>query len=180
MKQSLPLRAMTADALTLSRLAAAALILWVGWKQGAASLPWVILILSAAWISDGIDGAFARRASVPTLLRRLDYAVDVSLAWATFIYLGLAGYLSYTFIVLYTILAAAAFLWFRRKAVLVLFMRGVDVLVAIIALRFAFLYTLPMIVWLLGLAYVMRVRLRQGVRRWWRDLTSLFSLLPLA
>jgi len=175
MKQSLPLRAMTADALTLFRLATAALILWLGWKQEAAAWPAVVLIITAGWISDGIDGAFARRARVPTLLRRLDYPVDVILAWATFIYLGLAGYLSYTFIVLYTILAAAAFLWFRRKAVLVLFMRGVDILTAVMALRFAFVYSLPMIVWLLGLAYVLRARLRRDLRRWLHDLASLRS-----
>ena len=167
------LRAFVTDALTLSRLVAAAAILWLGWSVGRAAFPTAILLATAGWMTDGVDGFIARRSHCQTRLGALDYPIDVSLTWASFIFIALAGFIAIRAMLVYTLLAALATLWFRRKAVLVLFMRGVDLTVLYFALRYALLYTLPLIIWLIFLAWLHRQRLRTGTSQWLRELRAL-------
>ena len=165
--------ALLADALTLFRLGAAFVILWLGWRYGAAALPAAILIATAGWISDGIDGSLARRTTHPTRLKNWDYPVDTILTWAILLFLGLADFLPWLIVFAYTAVAAIAVLWLRRKAVLVLFMRGIDIIAVAIALRYALPYALPLLAWLLGLGYVTRRNFRQRLERWKRELAAL-------
>ncbi|HEY81270.1 MAG TPA: CDP-alcohol phosphatidyltransferase family protein [Anaerolineae bacterium] len=168
------LKAFITDALTLSRLVAAAAILWLGWTVGRAAFPKAILLATAGWITDAVDGYIARRSHCQTRLGILDYPIDASLAWASFIFIALAGFISIRAMLLYTLFATLVTLWFRRKAVLVLFMRGVDLTVFYFALRDAFLYTLPLLIWLIFLAWLHRQRLRTETPQWLRELRALF------
>jgi phosphatidylglycerophosphate synthase len=168
------LTAFLTDALTLSRLGIAGLILWLGWTAGRAAFPEAILLVTLGWITDAADGFIARHSECPTRLGTLDYPIDASLTWASFIFIALAGFIPPAFVGAYTLLAAAVTLWFRRKAVLVLFMRGVDLIVFYFAVRYELIYTLPLLVWLLFLAWFHRARLRRDVPRWLRELSELF------
>ena len=168
--------ALLADALSILRLVLALVILWLGWTQGRAVLPQVILLATAGWISDGIDGGLARRSACPTRLGRFDYPLDVLLTWSEFIYAALAGFISPIFLVAYSVLAIGVSLWFRRKAVLVLFMRGIDGIVLYLALSYAPLYVLPLLLWLLILGIVYRDRVRTGIPRWLHELAVILHL----
>jgi phosphatidylglycerophosphate synthase len=170
------LTALLADALSVFRLGVALSILWLGWTGGRAMLPTVVLLASAGWISDSIDGPLARRSPCATKLGAFDYPLDVTLTWAEFIYAAMAGFLSFPFVLGYTAVALAFTLWFRRKAVLVLFMRGIDIMALTIVLQHAPLYLLPLFFWLIVLAYVHRERVRHGIPRWFNELAYLFHL----
>ena len=166
------LTAFVTDALTLSRLGVAAAILWLGWAVGRAAFPLAILLVTLGWMTDAVDGFIARRSDCPTRLGSLDYPIDVTLTWASLLFVTLAGFVSPTPVVIYTLLATLVSLWLRSKAVLVLFMRGVDLTVLYFALRHELLYTLPLLAWLGFLAWFHRERLRQGVPQWLHELAS--------
>ncbi len=162
------------DALTFSRLLIALTILWLGWMHGRAAFPQAILLATLGWITDAADGFIARRNHCRTRLGAVDFPIDVSLTWASFAFLGLAGFLTPKVIIIYSILAGLTTLWFRRKAVLVLFMRGVDLTLLGFALRYALLYVLPLLGWLLFLAWLHRRRLRTSTPAWLHELWVLF------
>ena len=170
------LTALLADALSVFRLGVAAAILWLGWTDGRAALTTVVLLASAGWISDSLDGPLARRSPCPTKLGAFDYPLDVTLTWVEFIYAAMAGFLSPIFVSGYTALALTFTLWFRRKAVLVLFMRGIDIMALTIVLQHAPTYLLPLLFWLVILAYVHRARARRDIPRWFDELACLFHL----
>ena len=169
------LTAFLTDALTLSRLGIAGVILWLGWTVGAEAFPEAVLLVTLAWITDAADGFIARHSQCQTRLGELDYPIDAVLTWASFIFISLADFVSPAFVAAYTVLAAAVSLWLRRKAVLVLFMRGIDLLVFYFALTRAFIYTLPLILWLIFLAWFHRERLRTRVPQWLHELYDIFS-----
>ncbi len=168
------LMAFLTDALTLSRLVIALAILWLGWSYGRAAFPQAILLATLGWITDAADGFIARRNHCPTRLGAVDFPIDASLTWASFAFLGLAGYLSPAVVIIYSALAGLATLWFRRKAVLVLFMRGIDLTLLCFAIRYAFFYVLPLLGWLLFLAWLHRRRLLTSTPQWLRELWTLF------
>ena len=168
------LAARLADALTLSRAIIALLILWLGYWQGRTAVPAMVLLATVGWMSDAIDGFFARRSACATHLAFLDYPIDVLLTWAEFIFAAQVGFISPVFVLIYTLLALIATLRFRRKAVMVLFTRGIDLVVIYLALSYAPAYMIPLAIWLPFLGYTRRQRLRRGVARWLDDLTSLF------
>ncbi len=170
------LRALAADALSILRLAAALAILWLGWSAGRQALPTVIMLATLGWIGDGLDGPLARRSPCRTRLGAFDYPLDVGLTWAEFIYAALAGFIPALFVAGYTAAALIVTRHFRRKAVLVLFMRGVDAIVFYIALHYAPIYLLPLLSWLLILGVVHRERVRHDVPRWINELLRLFHL----
>ncbi|HHB90727.1 MAG TPA: CDP-alcohol phosphatidyltransferase family protein [Anaerolineae bacterium] len=169
------LTAFLADALTLARLSIGAAILWLGWMVGRAALPQAILLATAGWITDGVDGFIARHSHCKTRLGWIDFPVDVALTWAALLFLVMAGFLSLAPTVIYTLLAILGTLWFRKKAVLILFMRGIDLTAFFFAVRYALTYTLPLLAWLALLAWLHRQRLRRDVPRWLRELANLFS-----
>lgn len=168
--------ALLADALSVFRLFVALAILWLGWAVGRATLPTAVLLASAGWMADSLDGPIARRSPCRTRLGIFDYPLDVTLTWAEFIYTALAGFTSPGLVLGYTIFAVVLTLWFRRKAVLVLFMRGIDIIAVTIVLQHAPLYLIPLLFWLLGLAYFHRTRVRRGIPRWFNELACLFHL----
>ena len=169
------LTALLTDALTLSRLVVAAAILWLGWTVGRAAFPQAILLVTLGWMTDAADGLIARRSNCNTLLGPLDFPIDAALTWAALLFIVLAGFITPAAAVIYTLLAASAALWFRKKAVLVLFMRGVDLVALFFALRYAFIVTIPLLLWLIFLAWLHRERLRTRVPQWLRELADLFS-----
>ncbi|RUA18410.1 MAG: hypothetical protein DSY55_00205 [Clostridia bacterium] len=163
-----------ADALTVFRAIVAIIILWLGYWQGRSAVPAVVLWATVGWMSDAVDGFFARRSACETHLALLDYPIDVLLTWAEFIFAVQVGFIPSFFVLIYTLLALLATLRFRRKAVMVLFTRGIDLIVVYLALRYAPSYMIPLAIWLPLLGYTRRQRLRRGVVHWLDELTSLF------
>jgi len=172
-KKGYCLTAFISDAVTLSRLGVAAAILWLGWTGGRAAFPQAILLVTLGWMTDAVDGFIARHSGCRTRLGPVDFPIDVALTWAALLFIALAGFIPLTVVGVYTLLAALATLWFRKKAVLILFMRGIDLTALFFALRYEFLYTLPLLIWLVILAWLHRRRLRSDVPRWLRELGDL-------
>ncbi len=168
--------ALLADGLSVFRLLVALAILWLGWTAGRAVLPAVVLLASAGWMGDSLDGPIARRSPCRTRLGPFDYPLDVTLTWAEFIYAALAGFIPLGLALGYTLVALVFSLWFRRKAILVLFMRGIDIMAVTIVLQHAPFYLTPLLFWLIGLAYFHRQRVREGIPRWFNELACLFHL----
>lgn len=159
-----------ADLLTLLRVVVAIWLVWIGLTQGATALPQAVLVALAAWLSDALDGPLARRSRQPTLLGRYDFVADVLLTWSALLYITLSGFLPIWLTVVYTILTTVAVIAFQRKAVMVLFMRPVDLTCGLVALTRA-----PEAGWMLaatlaGLAVVHRRRLRDRALLWLREL----------
>jgi len=159
-----PPRALLADALTFFRALMAPVVVWLGATQGAASLPLVVLLLTLAWVADWIDGPLARSAGRSTRLGRYDFPIDVGLTWATFLYLALAGFVPLAAVLVYTILALVAELWCRRRVVLMVFMRGIDILIGAIVLRTAPVFLAPFFVLLVVFAIARRKRLQRQIK----------------
>lgn len=159
-----PPRALLADGLTFSRGVVVLAVLWLGATQGAASLPLVVLLVTAAWVADWIDGPLARSSRHRTWLGPYDFPIDVALTWATFLYLSLAGFVPLAAVLLYTLLALGAELWCRRRVVLMLFMRGIDLLVVVMVALYAPVYLTPFAVLVVVFAIARRKRLRRQIR----------------
>lgn len=159
-----PPRAILADGLTVSRAVVVVVVIWLGATKGAASLPLVALLVTAAWVADWIDGPLARSAGCSTKMGRYDFPVDVGLTWATFLYLALAGFVPLAAVLLYTLVALAAELWCRRRVVLMLFMRGIDILVVAMVALYAPIYLIPFAVLVVVFAIARRKRLQRQIR----------------
>ena len=69
-----------ADFLTASRVVIVLYILFVGISQGENRLLLVVALTALAWITDVLDGAFARKSDNPTRLSRFDLVADLGLA----------------------------------------------------------------------------------------------------
>lgn len=168
------LAAHLADFLTIFRAIVAILILWLGYWQGRSAVPAVVLWATIGWMGDAADGFFSRRSSYTTHFSGIDYPVDVLLTWAEFIFAAQVGFLPAAGVAGYILLSLAATIIFRRKAVMVLFNRGIDIVVVYLALRYAYYYMIPLAIWLPILGYTRRQRLRRSVAHWLDELTSLF------
>ncbi len=168
--------ALVIDSMTLARLLIAGVIMALGWRAGREAFPIAILLATLGWITDGVDGFFARRCQCPTRLGRVDFAIDVTLTWSEFLFVALAGMIPMGWVAGYTLLAALISGYVHRKAVLVLFLRGIDGLLLYMALRHAAIYTLPLLGWLLVLGWLQRGRVRQDVPRWLRELKETFHV----
>ncbi len=162
-----------ADLLTVLRAAIAIVILFLGIRFGAAAFPYVVALVALGWVSDGLDGPLARRSNAPTYLGRFDFLVDVTLTWATFAYLTLAGFIPWPLALLYTLLTLIVVAHFQRKSVMIVFMRPIDLTSGLIALRHAPEITLIFVAWLIGLALVRWRRVKTRVRAWLLDLWTL-------
>jgi phosphatidylglycerophosphate synthase len=131
-----------------------------------------------AWLGDSLDGPLARRSRRPTLLGRYDFFFDVTLTWSALIYVTLSGFLPVWLTVLYTLLASLIVALVQRKAVMILFMRPIDVTCGMVALMRAPEAGWALVATLLGLAVVHRQRLRDEVPRWLRELGRIFHQSP--
>ncbi len=167
--------AMLADLLTLSRIAAAGVLAWLGFARGREALPAAVLVLVAAWTTDQLDGWAARRAGVPTHLGRYDFVFDLILYAGVLTYLAAARFVPAWLAATFVIVSAAALLLARRKAVIVLCLRLLDLTAA--ALLFAHQPRIGavMLAWLAVLAIIYRRRLAERVPAWARELTQMVS-----
>ncbi len=84
-------KAQIADALTVSRVLLA-VVLAVAVASG--SFPTAAVIVVVAWLTDLLDGRIARATNTDTRLGDWDFRIDVSLAAAILIGLGLSGFAS--------------------------------------------------------------------------------------
>ena len=69
-----------ADLLTTSRGVIVLYILYVGSSRGEDRLLLVAALTGLAWITDVLDGTFARKTNSPTRLGRFDLVADLGLA----------------------------------------------------------------------------------------------------
>lgn len=104
-----------ADGLTASRvlIACGIVLLSLGGKE---ALSWMIYLIILGWTTDVLDGELARRAHrrlhdqggwEQTWLGAHDFALDMVMVYASFLYLTLVGYVPPTWTLGYTLIAAA-------------------------------------------------------------------------
>jgi phosphatidylglycerophosphate synthase len=166
--------AVAADLFTFSRLIAAGIMLWLG-LQGPQTLPLAILVAVLAWTTDQLDGWAARRASRPTHLAPFDFAIDTTLYGATLAYLVLAGFVPRAPVVAFVALALVLTAIYRRKAVIVLCVRLIDLLCAVIIFKYVPLIGVLLAAWVAGLAVLYRRRVMERVPRWVAELAHLVN-----
>jgi cardiolipin synthase len=101
-----------ADTLTGVRFLLGLYLLWLGMHEGPGALPTAALMLLVAWITDLLDGPLARRdvRRRHTWIGDHDLEADLAVALGTWLYLALAGFISFVFAAAYGVFGAAA-LW---------------------------------------------------------------------
>ena len=166
--------ALIADLLTLSRVVAAGVLIWLGVTGGASALPAAAFVVVLGWTTDQLDGWVARRTSTPTRLGDCDFLVDLIFYAGILAYLALARFFPAWLVAGFVVLCSAAWLLTRRKAVIVLCLRIVDVTCGVIVFIHAPVIGLVLVVWAAVLAVVYRRRLAVRVPRWIDDLRSLW------
>ena len=166
------MNALIADLLTLSRVVAAGVLLWLGLTGGASALPAAALVVVLGWTTDQLDGWFARRSPTPTRLKDSDFYVDLIFYAGILAYLALARFFPAWLVAGFVILGGAAWLLTRRKAVVVLCLRIIDVALRRHHLHESACRRLHVGRMAVVLAVVYRRRLAERVPRWWGDLRA--------
>jgi phosphatidylglycerophosphate synthase len=167
--------AVIADLLSLIRVLAAGVLVWLGVTRGAAALPQATLAAVLGWTSDLLDGIAARRAGRPTHLGKFDFLFDVLLYAGTLTYLALAGYVPAGLALAYGVVAAVISAASRRKAVAVLFLRLIDVACLMVLFMNLPWAGIAIVGWLTVLAWIYRKRVAVGVSKWIGQLAGLVS-----
>lgn len=162
-----------ADLLTLSRIAAAGVLAWLGITAGASALPAAALVTVLGWTTDQLDGWAARRSATPTRLRHCDFYIDVIFYLGILAYLATAGFLRFWLVLGF--LAAGIVMWLltRRKTVVILFLRIIDGACGVIIMINAPAIGLAILLWLTVLALIYRRRLAERVPGWLEDLRNI-------
>lgn len=164
-----------ADSLTIIRFVLAGVMVGLGVVYGQAAIIPAVILAMVAWFTDNLDGFLSRSdpQHVPSWIGRHEFAADVLFTWASLLYFTLSGFIPGWLTAGFTVLAAAVSLWFRRKPVVVLFLRIIDVTLAVVL--FYYYPTLGVIVaiYLVTLAIVKWQRLAQGVPAWARSLRDI-------
>jgi phosphatidylglycerophosphate synthase len=168
------MNALIADLLTLSRVVAAGVLCWLGLTSGASALPAAALVIVLGWTTDQFDGWFARRSPAPTRLKDHDFYVDLIFYVGIVAYLSLARFLPAWLVAGFVTLGSAAWLLTRKKAVVVLCLRIIDVAYGVIIFMYAPVIGFVLVGWLVVLAVVYRRRLADRVPRWYSDLRGLW------
>ena len=169
--------AIAADALTFSRLIAAGILLWLG-AQGPGRLPIAILVGVLAWTTDQLDGWAARRASTPTRLASADFAIDTTLYACTLGYLTLAGFVPLAPALIFSGVAVAVSLIYRRKAIELLWLRMIDLACLIVIFSRLPVIGYILVIWLALLGVIYRKRILIRVPHWLAELRNLLRLRP--
>lgn len=101
-----------ADILTAARFLLGLYLLWLGLNNGPVAVGMVALTLLVAWTTDLLDGPLARRdpRGLHTWIGDHDLEADLIVALGVWLYLGLAGFISFWLTVAYGAIGAAA-LW---------------------------------------------------------------------
>ena len=162
-----------ADALTLTRVLAAGLLVWLGITRGANALSSAAAVTILAWTSDALDGLAARAAGVPTRLGRLDFAIDSVFYTGIVAYIALAGFVSPVAALAFVLVAATCWVLSRRKAVALIFLRIVDLAGVVLAFRYARWLGWLVTVWLIVLVVVYRRRLIERAPRRAKEVLSM-------
>jgi hypothetical protein len=86
--------------------------MWLGLRGGAGAVGTATLTVLAAWISDVLDGSLARRdrRGLRTWIGNHDLEADLTVGLGTWVYLTLAGFISFWPAVAYGV-AGGAVLW---------------------------------------------------------------------
>ena len=113
-----------------------------------------------------------RRSPTPTRLKDSDFYVDLIFYAGILAYLTLARFFPAWLVAGFVILGGAAWLLTRRKAVVILCLRIIDVACGVIIFRNVPVIGFMLVVWAVVLAVVYRRRLAERVPRWWGDLRS--------
>jgi phosphatidylglycerophosphate synthase len=166
--------ALTADLLTLSRVLAAGVLVWLGLTGGASALPAAVAVTMLGWTTDQLDGWFARRSPTPTRLKDCDFQVDLIYYAGVLVYLAAAAFLPIWLVAGFVILSLVAWLLTRRKAVVILFLRLIDLACGIVIFIYLPAAGFVLLAWLTLLAVLYRRRLVERVPRWWGDLRDLW------
>jgi phosphatidylglycerophosphate synthase len=163
-----------ADLLTLSRVVAAGILLWLGTTGGAAALPVAVLVTVLGWTTDQLDGWVARRSATPTRLKDWDFRIDVVFYAGILAYLVTARFLPAWLAAGFVALSSVAWLLTCRKAVVVLCLRIVDVACGVVIFTNMPIVGFMMLAWLALLAVIYRRRLAERVPKWCGDLRNLW------
>ena len=166
--------ALIADLLTLSRVVAAGILLWLGLTGGASALPAAIVVIVLGWTTDQFDGLFARRSPTPTRLKDCDFQVDVVFYAGILIYLATARFLPAWLVAAFVILSIVASLLTGRKAVGILCLRLIDVACGVVIFTYMPMAALVLAAWLVLLALFYRRRLVERVPQWWGELRDMW------
>jgi phosphatidylglycerophosphate synthase len=164
--------AIVADLLTLSRVAAAGILVWLGITAGASGVGAAALVTVLAWTTDQLDGWVARRSPTPTRLGPYDFPIDVVFYAGIVTYMTTAGFVPLGVSLGFVVLAVIAWLVTRRKAVGILALRIVDLTCAAVIFRYAPAIGVLLLVWVAALAVIYRRRLAERVPRWLVELRS--------
>jgi hypothetical protein len=165
--------AVLADLLTLSRLVAAGILVWLGiaaLAPGTDNLLGAIAVCVAAWSTDQLDGWAARRADRPTRLAGIDFPIDSTLYLAILAYLTMAGYLTWLAAAIYVVLATLSSLIVRRKAFQLVWLRLIDVTCLVVVFTYRPRVAWFLLAWLVVLGLLYRNRLAERVPRWLSEL----------
>lgn len=139
-----------ADLLTLSRVFIALAIVGVGYFAGEAGLETAIRLTLLGWITDLLDGRFARKSGTKNWVSDLDFPIDMAMLYAMFVYFALSGFVSFQFVLWYTVVALGFILLLRKQAVTKLFATPLYLLQILIAYsrarRLAYVYLLYIVV----------------------------------
>lgn len=102
-----------ADLLTLLRASIALLLPWLGYRQGASSLPLAVYLMLIAWMSDFFDGAVARTQPETDIswLGKHDLQVDMGASAGLLLYLRGADFISTRFALGYVLVWTVIF-WY--------------------------------------------------------------------
>ncbi len=166
--------AAAADLLTFSRLIGAGIMLWLS-LQGPRSLPLAILVACLSWTTDQLDGWAARRASTPTHLAPADFAIDSVLYACTLAYLVIAGFAPVAPVIAFVVLGLGLWLLCRRKAIVILCLRLIDLLSAVVIFKHVPLIGVLLVAWVGVLAVLYRRRIAERVPHWLAELAQLMD-----
>ena len=148
MQQEKPLRwaRVLADALTYSRLVAAAALLVWPWEPSTRSLAVLLRCKILLWSADAVDGALARRSRTPpSWIGRNDIWIDSLVTLGTGVSLARMGLVPAAFVVAWLAACAAAYAFRPVHTALLAFMFPLQATLVLLAVA----YGLPE-VWLLA------------------------------
>ena len=164
-----------ADGLTITRLILAGVLVELGVVYGAAAIVPAVIVAMVAWFTDNLDGFLARRdpQRVPSWVGRHEFVADVLFTWATWVYFTLSGFIPVWLAVAFSAVAVVVSLGVRRKPVVVLFLRIIDVTVGVLLIYHYPTLGAIVVIYLGTLAVVKWPRLARDAPAWARSLRDI-------